>query len=80
MTHTEQYNKVFTDVFEIGADELNGQLAIRKHPRWDSIMHLSLISRIEDEFDIMLDPEDILGFGSYPVGKSILAKYGITVD
>lgn len=80
MTHTDQYNKVFIDVFEIGIDELNDKLAIRIHPRWDSVIHLSLITRIEDEFDIMLDPEDILGFGSYPVGKSILAKYGISVD
>ncbi len=80
MTHTETYNKVFTELFEIDKSLLNENLAIRTFPRWDSIVHLSLVSQLEDVFDIMLDPEDILGFRSYVVGKDILAKYGITVD
>lgn len=32
---------------------------------------------IEDEFDIMLDAEDILEFTSYDNAKAILAKYDV---
>ena len=41
-------------------------------------MHqFSLISSIEDEFDIMLDAEDVLEFTSYDNTKAILAKYDV---
>jgi len=79
MTNVVKYDKVFTELFEIGADKLNEQLAIRTFSKWDSISHLSLITKIEDAFDIMLDAEDILEFRSYAIGKDILRKYGIVV-
>lgn len=44
---------------------------------WDSVRQLSLTSSIEDEFDIMLDPEDILACVSYDNVKGILKKYEI---
>ena len=44
---------------------------------WDSVRQLSLTAAVEDSFDIMLDPEDILEFTSYDNAKTILAKYDI---
>ena len=44
---------------------------------WDSVRQLSLTAAVEDNFDIMLDPEDILEFTSYDNAKTILAKYDI---
>ncbi len=46
---------------------------------WDSVRQLSLTSAVEDVFDIMLDPEDILDFTSYENAKTILAKYEIAL-
>ncbi len=44
---------------------------------WDSVRQLSLTAAVEDSFDIMLDPDDILEFTSYDNAKTILAKYDI---
>ena len=44
---------------------------------WDSIGHMSLMSALEDAFDISLDTEDIVDFSSYEKGKEILKKYGV---
>ena len=44
---------------------------------WDSVRQLFLTSSLEDTFDIMLDPEDIIGCSSYDAAKSILSKYEI---
>ena len=44
---------------------------------WDSVSHLSLISRLEDAFDVMFDADDILHFGSYLNGIEILKRYGV---
>jgi len=46
---------------------------------WDSVLQLSLVTAIEDAFDIMLDAEDILGFTSYAAGKEILMKYNVAL-
>ena len=79
MTNLEQYNKIFMDV--LGADEtaLNENFTFKDVPQWDSVAHLSLISELEEAFDVMLEPDDILHYGSYENGKKILEKYGILV-
>ena len=79
MTNLEQYNKIFMDV--LGTDEtaLNENVTFKDVPQWDSVAHLSLISELEEPFDVMLEPDDILHYGSYENGKKILEKYGILV-
>lgn len=79
MSALEKYNRVFIDTFQVGMEELNEKFNIETVPNWDSVMQLSLVTSLEDEFDIMLDSEDILDFKSYSVGKEILAKYGVSL-
>ena len=79
MTNLERYNKIFMDV--LGTDEtaLNENFTFKDVPQWDSVAHLSLISELEEAFDVMLEADDILHYGSYENGKKILEKYGILV-
>jgi acyl carrier protein len=44
---------------------------------WDSVHQLNIISLLEETFDLMLDPEDIMACTSYNAGKEILTKNGI---
>ena len=78
MTNLEKYNQAFMETFEITEDKILG-LRYQDIEAWDSVGHMSLIGRIEDTFDIMLDTNDIIDFNSYEKGKEILAKadYGI---
>lgn len=80
MTNLQKLNKVFTDVFEVELEELNEDFTIDNVDNWDSVTQLSLVSDIEDEFDIMLDSDDILEFKCYSVAKTIIPKYGIDLD
>ena len=79
MTNLERYNKIFMDV--LGTDEtaLNENFTFKDVPQWDSVAHLSLISELEEAFDVMFEPDDILHYGSYENGKKILEKYGIII-
>ena len=38
---------------------------------------MSLMSALEDAFDISLETDDIVDFSSYEKGKEILKKYNI---
>lgn len=77
MTNLEKLNNIFCEVFSVEASALNDEFDKNSVEGWDSVRQLSLTSSVEDEFDIMLDAEDILEFTSYNNAKQILAKYDI---
>lgn len=81
MSNLEKYNEIFTKTFEIGEDQLAG-LLYQGVAAWDSVGHMSLISALENEFDIMFDTMDVIDFNSYEKGKEILSKeeYGVIFD
>ena len=80
MTNLEKYNEAFTTAFEITEDQLDG-LQYQDIEAWDSVGHMGLIASLEEAFDIMMDTDDIIDFGSYEKGKEILAKpaYGVEI-
>ncbi len=77
MTNLEKLNAIFCEVFSVEESALNSDFDKNSVEGWDSVHQLSLTSSVEDEFDIMLDAEDILEFTSYDNAKAILAKYEI---
>lgn len=78
MSNLEKYNEAFISTFEISEDQLS-ELKYQDIAAWDSVGHMSLIAKLEDAFDIMMDTDDIIDFSSYEKGKEILAKddYGV---
>lgn len=79
MSNLEIYNNIFIEIFQTEFSVLNNDFNSDNIDTWDSISQLSLVTSIEDTFDIMLEPEDIINFKSYESGKSILLKYGINI-
>ena len=79
MTNLQKYNKAFMDVLGVKEDVLNNSFTFKAVPQWDSVAHLSLITALEDAFDIMFESEDILHYESYENGKKILEKYGVLI-
>ena len=77
MSNLQQYNDIFCKVFNVEEKDLNSDFTFAKIEKWDSISHMTLITELEDEFGIMFDTEDILGYGSYENGIKILKKYGV---
>ena len=77
MTNLEKLNNIFCEVFSVEASALDSAFNNCNVDGWDSVRQLSLTSSVEDEFDIMLDAEDILEFTSYDNAKAVLTKYGI---
>ncbi len=76
MSNLEKYTQAFCDAFDIDATQAQ-TLKFQDIPAWDSVGHMGLISMLEDAFDIMLEPDDIVDLSSFEKGKEILAKYEI---
>ena len=77
LTNLEKLNAIFCKVFSVESSVLGEDFNKDNVDGWDSVHQLNLTSSVEDEFDIMLDAEDILEFTSYNQVKAILAKYEI---
>ena len=80
MSNLEKYKQIFTDVFQTGEEALNESFTFRDVDKWDSLTHLTLISELENTFDVMFETDDILHFGGFENGKTILARYGVDMD
>lgn len=73
MDHKERFDKILMEVFQLEA--VDESMTRENTPKWDSLVHLTLVTAIEDEFDIMLDTEDILNLNSYQEGLKTVAKF-----
>lgn len=77
MTNLEKYDSVFIDVFEIEQSDLTDSLEYQTIASWDSVGHMALIAELEDLFDISLEMDDVIDFGSYKTGIKTLEKYDV---
>ena len=77
MENIEKYKNAFMQVFGTKAEELNDQYGKDTVEEWDSVHQLSLVAELEETFDMMFDPEDIMEMTSYAKGKDLLKKYEI---
>jgi acyl carrier protein len=78
MTNLNKYNAAFIEIFEIDEADLTEALEYQSITAWDSVGHMALMAELEDTFDIMLEMDDIVDFGSYQTGIETLKKYGVS--
>jgi len=77
MSNKAKYDEIFIETFEISADQLNESLEYQSIEPWDSVGHMALMAALEDAFDIMLEMDDIIDFGTYLTGIETMKKYGV---
>ena len=77
MSNIEKYKNVFVKTLSIDDAKVNDKLKYNDFPEWDSIGHMTLMSDLEEAFDISIDTDDIIDFSSFKKGIQILKKYKI---
>ena len=78
MNNSEKYKKVFSKTFEIKSN-FDENLEYNSIDAWDSIGHMTLMSGLEEGFQISLETDDIVDFSSFKKGLEILKKYKIEI-
>tara|TARA_B100001250_G_scaffold387908_1_gene385733 strand:+ start:250 stop:483 length:234 start_codon:yes stop_codon:yes gene_type:complete len=67
--------KVFAESLSIDIEKVVDELEYNTISEWDSVGHMGLIAAIEDEFDIMIETDDIIDMSTFKKAKEILNKY-----
>jgi acyl carrier protein len=79
MSNKEKYDQVFIESFSVNQSQLNENFVYQCVPEWDSVGHMGMIAGLESSFDIMMETDDIIDFGSYTKGIELLAKYNVVI-
>jgi acyl carrier protein len=79
MENSQKYKSIFLQSLGIGEDVFNEEIKYNEIPEWDSIGHMTLMSGLEEEFNITIETDDIVDFSSFKKGKEILKKYKIKI-
>ena len=77
MSNKEKYQTIFIKSLSIDEKKFTENLKYNEIPEWDSIGHMTLISGLEEGFEITIETDDIVDFSSFNKGKDILKKYQI---
>jgi|TARA_B110000259_G_scaffold178382_1_gene216634 acyl carrier protein len=78
MKDKSKYIAIFIKSFSMDKKKFNEKIKYNDIPEWDSIGHMTLMSDLEDGFNISIDTDDIIEFSSFKKGIQILKKYKIT--
>ena len=79
MENKQKYQNVFIESLSIDSSNFSEDLKYNEIPEWDSIGHMTLMSGLEDTFQIALETDDIVEFSSFKKGIEILKKYKVTI-
>lgn len=69
---------LFATILQISPEDITDDTTPEDIAQWDSFKHMMLISSFEEEFDISIEPEEIVDmYNSYAVFKAaIITKLG----
>lgn len=73
---SERLNLIFRDVFDDETIMIQEMTTAKDIDDWDSLIHITLISAIENEFKIKFDMKDVLGMKNVGEMIDILEQLG----
>ena len=69
MENSQKYKSIFLKSLGISEDVFTEEIKYNDIPEWDSIGHMTLMSGLEEEFNITMETDDIVDFSSFEKGK-----------
>jgi len=70
----QKYKEAFVNALSVSDETDFKNLKYNDIPEWDSIGHMTLISKLEEEFNISMETDDIVSFDSFKKGIEILEQ------
>jgi acyl carrier protein len=77
MTLLEQIQAVFLVELGIPADDFSPALAYGAIPEWDSSSHMVIVLALEERFNIMFDPDEVVELSTVGRIEDALRAKGI---
>lgn len=79
MENLKKLQGIFAEVFNVEIVALTDEFGKDTIETWDSVHQLNIIALLEEEFDLLLEPEDIMVCTSFAKAKEILRRNSIEI-
>jgi acyl carrier protein len=63
---SEQVQALLADAIQVSPDMITPDLAFGDLPQWDSLGHMEVMMRLEEQFDVEINPDTIAELISIP--------------
>ena len=73
----DNLNKLISEILSIPEVEINSHTKLNEVPTWDSMNHMIMIARIEEEYNILFTGDEIIEMIDIQTIKSFLKQKGI---
>jgi len=77
MSNKQKYKDIFIKSLAMDSKKFNENVKYNEITEWDSIGHMTLMSELEEGFNITIETDDIVDFSSFKKGIELLKKYSI---
>lgn len=67
--------EIFAEVLEVELAVITDTLEYSSIPQWDSVAHMAIVAAIEDEYDIMMEIDDIIDMSDFTKSVEIISTY-----
>lgn len=78
MPDLDQLRRVFREALDLPPEVDVDTLKYRAIEKWDSLAHMALVAALEQEFDVMIDTDDVLAMSSFSEARNILERQGVS--
>lgn len=79
MENLEKLVNVFVEVFNVETSVITDDFGKDTVETWDSVHQLNIIALLEETFDLLLEPEDIMACTSFVKAKEILRRNDVEI-
>ncbi len=75
MTVEARVLSAFREALDIEGDVDTKELVYREYKKWTSMAHMTLIAILEQDFDAMLETDEIVAMSSFDKAVETMTKY-----
>ncbi len=79
MGNADKLIDIFSKCLGLEKHEIHDEINYDLTPQWDSKTHMDIISEIDEQFNLLLEADDIIELNSFAMAKEILKKYEVEV-
>ncbi|MHA1383019.1 MAG: acyl carrier protein [Candidatus Helarchaeota archaeon] len=77
MSNLEKFLEMVAEVFEIDKSDISDELTPDDIEVWDSISHMDLMARFEEEWGVTFDVEELTEMETIGLMKEALVRHGV---
>ena len=79
MSNIEKFLEMVSEVFEIDKSDIADELTPDDIEVWDSISHMDLMAKFEEEWGVTFDVEELTEMETIGLMKEALNRHGVTL-